>query len=225
MTIYKRFLQTNMYKLIIREFLTERLKRAVIVDLDIEKTPLGHRVVIVAERPGLVIGRHGSTLRELERILTQRFGLENPQIAVVPVSAPELNAKVLASRIAFALQRGVHFRRAAFIAIRQAMEGGARGIEITISGKLVTERARTEKFRSGILLKAGHPKEVLVDEAEAFVLLKPGVYGIKVTIMPPEAKFPDQPRIKMPEEIGEEIKAAPAEGASSKAGEEGGGGS
>ena len=71
----------------------------------------------------------------------------------------------------------------------------------------------------------GDPAQKYLRKAVVHVQLKPGIYGIKVTIMPPEAKFPDQPRIKMPEEIGEEAEATPAEGTSSKASEEGGGGS
>ncbi|MEM2128853.1 MAG: 30S ribosomal protein S3, partial [Candidatus Methanomethylicaceae archaeon] len=82
-------------------------------------------------------------------------------------------------------ERGIHFRRAAFVALRQIMEAGARGAEIVIRGKLSTERSRYEKFRSGAILKAGEPRKYAVDRAVTSVLLKPGVFGIQVSIYLP----------------------------------------
>jgi small subunit ribosomal protein S3 len=75
------------------------------------------------------------------------------------------------------------------------MEAGALGAEIIIRGKLRTERARYEKFKDGYLPKSGNPALTNLREAVLHVQLKPGMYGIKVRIMPPGATFPDQ--IKM----------------------------
>jgi small subunit ribosomal protein S3 len=82
------------------------------------------------------------------------------------------------------------------------MEAGALGVEIIISGKLRTERARFEKFREGYLPKSGEPALQFLHKAELHVQLKPGIYGIKVRIMPPDATFPDQVQIleTIPEE-------------------------
>jgi small subunit ribosomal protein S3 len=108
---------------------------------------------------------------------------------------PELNAYVIAGRVTSALKRGVHFRRAGFWALQQAMEAGALGAEIIISGKLRTERARYEKFRAGYIPKSGEPPLKYMRKAELHVQLKPGIFGIKVRIMPPDAVFPDQVQI------------------------------
>jgi small subunit ribosomal protein S3 len=77
------------------------------------------------------------------------------------------------------------------------MEAGALGAEIVISGKLTTERARFEKFRAGYFPRCGEPALVAMKKAEAHVQLKPGIIGVRVKIMPPDAYFPD--RIKVSE--------------------------
>jgi len=183
----------------INEYLSRRLSRAGYIDVQIFRTPVGTRVVIFAERPPMVIGKRGITIKEIAQILEREFELENPQIDVVQIQNPELNAKIMAYRIARALARGVKFRRAAFIALRRIMEAGAQGAEIVISGKLTSERARFEKFRAGVIIKSGRPREEFVDEAVLHVLLKPGVYGVKVRIMPP-VRPPDKIEIRMPAE-------------------------
>ncbi|MCS7364251.1 MAG: 30S ribosomal protein S3 [archaeon GB-1867-035] len=193
--VKKYFVAEGLKRMEIDEYLSERLKRAGYAGVEIQKTPLGTRVTIYAERPGIVIGRGGLNIKDLAETLEKRFGLENPQIAVAQVQVPELNAKIMALRIARAMERGIHFRRAAFIALRQIVEAGAKGVEIIISGKLRTERARYEKYKAGELLKSGKPYEELVDEATVYVALKPGIYGIKVRIMPP-TKTPDDIIIK-----------------------------
>ncbi|MHA1595352.1 MAG: 30S ribosomal protein S3 [Candidatus Baldrarchaeia archaeon] len=196
MPLRNQIIQEKLKKVAIDEFLEKELKRAGYAGVEIMKTPLGTRVIIYAERTGMVIGKRGKTVRELTQILREQFGIDNPQIEVVPVDNPDLNAKIIAARIASALQRGVHFRRAAYAAIRRAMEAGARGIEIVIGGKLVSERAKHVKFRAGSIPKSGEPAYKYVDEAMMEVLLKPGVYGIKVKIMRGDAPKIDEISIK-----------------------------
>jgi small subunit ribosomal protein S3 len=154
----------------------------------------------------LVIGRGGGTIRELAKILEEKFKVSNPQISVSEMEIPELNAYVVASRIASALQRGVHYRRSGYWALNQVMEAGALGVEIIIGGKLRTDRSRYEKFRAGYLPKCGDPPLKYMRKAEVHVQLKPGILGVKVRIMPPDAKFPDKTRIveNLPEEETEE---------------------
>ncbi|MEM3673036.1 MAG: 30S ribosomal protein S3 [Candidatus Bathyarchaeia archaeon] len=192
MSIVKRFITESIKKAEIDEFLQKKLERAGYGGVAISKTPLGTHIVIYAMRPGLVIGRGGETIRELATILEENFKISNPQISVSEIEVPELNAYVVASRVAAALQRGVHFRRAGFWALNQVMEAGALGAEIIISGKLRTERARYEKFRAGYLPKCGDPALKYMRKAEVHVQLKPGIFGVKVRIMPPDAKFPDK---------------------------------
>lgn len=195
MSVVKHFITESIKKTEIDEFLQKKLERAGYGGVTISKTPLGTHIVIYAMRPGLVIGRGGETIRELAGILEEKFKVANPQISVSEIEIPELNAYVVASRVASALQRGVHFRRAGFWSLNQVMEAGALGAEIVISGKLRTERARYEKFRAGYLVKCGDPSLRYMQKAEVHVQLKPGMFGIRVRIMPPDAKFPDKIRI------------------------------
>jgi len=214
MSIVKRFITESIKKTEIDEFLQKTLERAGYGGVDISKTPLGTHVVIYAMRPGIVIGRGGETIKDLAVTLEENFKLSNPQISVSEIEVPEFNAFVVASRVASALQRGVHFRRAGFWALNQVMDAGALGVEIVISGKLRTERARFEKFRAGYFPRCGDPALTYMKKAEAHVQLKPGIIGVRVKIMPPDAQFPDKIQITKelpPEEIEEKVQEKPAE--------------
>jgi len=204
MSIVKRFITESIKKTEIDEFLQKKLERAGYGGVDLSKTPLGTHVVIYAMRPGIVIGRGGETIKDLASTLEENFNISNPQISVSEIEVPEFNAHVVASRVASALQRGVHFRRAGFWALNQVMDAGALGAEIVISGKLRTERARFEKFRAGYFPRCGEPALKYMKKAEAHVQLKPGIIGVRVKLMPPDAQFPDKIQISeemLPEEI------------------------
>jgi small subunit ribosomal protein S3 len=208
-SIVKRFITESIKKTEIDEFLQRKLERAGYGGVDLSKTPLGTHVVIYAMRPGIVIGRGGETIKDLAATLEENFKISNPQISVSEIEIPEFNAFVVASRVASALQRGVHFRRAGFWALNQIMDAGALGAEIVISGKLRTERARFEKFRAGYFPRCGDAALKYMKKAEAHVQLKPGIIGVRVKIMPPDAQFPDKIQIAEelpPEEKGEEIE-------------------
>jgi small subunit ribosomal protein S3 len=200
MSVVKHFIEDSIKKTEIDEFLQNEFERAGYGGVSITKTPLGTHLVIYTMRPGLVIGRGGETIRALATVLEEKFQLPSPQISVAEIEIPELNAYVVASRIASALKRGVHYRRAGFWGLTQAMEAGALGIEIIISGKLRTDRARYEKFREGYLPKSGEPPRKYMRKAELHVQLKPGTLGVKVRLLPPDAQFPDQVKVHVIEE-------------------------
>ncbi len=183
--IKKYFIEMNVTRLKIDEYLAKTLYKAGYAGVDLFRTPLGDRVVIYADRPAMVIGRRGQQIKKLADILSKYFKLENPQITVTGLEVPELNAKVMASRIALALEKGYHFRRAAFVALRRILSAGAVGCEIVISGKLTSERARYEKIRAGKVYKTGGHLDKLVDRAIVSALLKPGLYGVEVIIVKP----------------------------------------
>jgi small subunit ribosomal protein S3 len=167
-------------------------------------------------RPGIVIGRGGETIKELAASLEQNFKVSNPQISVSEIEVPEFNAHVVANRVSSALERGVHFRRAGFWALNQVMEAGALGCEIVISGKLTTERARFEKFRAGHYPIVGEPALRAMKTAEVHVQLKPGMIGVRVKIMPPDAYFPDKVTImeaEPPSETTVAVASAPTSAA------------
>jgi small subunit ribosomal protein S3 len=207
MSVVKHFIEDSVKKAEIDEFLRNEFERAGYGGVSITKTPLGTHLVVYTMRPGLVIGRGGETIRELAVILEEKFQLPSPQISVAEIEIPELNAHVVASRIASALKRGVHYRRAGFWGLNQIMEAGALGAEIIISGKLRTDRARYEKFRTGYLPKSGEPPRKYMRTAELHVQTKPGILGVKVRLIPPDAQFPDQVKVEIIEREFEEAEA------------------
>ena len=200
MSVVKHFIEDSIKKTEIDEFLQNEFERAGYGGVSITKTPLGTHLVIYTMRPGLVIGRGGETIRALAQVLEEKFQLPSPQISVAEIEIPELNAYVVASRIASALKRGVHYRRAGFWGLTQTMEAGALGAEIIISGKLRTDRARYEKFKTGYLPKSGEPPRKYMRKAELHVQTKPGILGVKVRLIPPDAQFPDQVKVQIVEE-------------------------
>ena len=211
MSSVKHFIDESIKKTGVDEFLWKEFERAGYGGVDITKTPLGTNIVVYAMRPGIIIGRGGATIKNLAKVLEENFELPNPQISVAEIEFPELNSHVMASRIAAALRRGVHFRRSGFWALSQIMDAGALGAEIIISGKLRTERARSEKFRDGYIPKSGEPALKYVRRAIAHAQLKPGIFGVRVLIMPPGAEFPDQVKIFEEEHEEEEAIETPEE--------------
>jgi len=211
MSVIKHFIDESLKKAEINEFLRNEFERAGYGGVDVTKTPLGTHVVIYAMRPGIIIGRGGETIKGLAEVLEKNFMLPNPQISVAEIEIPELNAFVIGSRVASALKRGVHFRRAGYWAINQVMEAGALGVEVIISGKLRTQRARYEKFRAGYLPKSGEPAMKYMRKSELHVQLKPGIFGVKVRIMPSEAEFPDKVQVIDQSEAPKEEEAKSVE--------------
>jgi len=196
MSVSKYFVKEAVKKTEIEEYLAQELKRAGYSRVELTKTPLGTRVVVYAARPGLVIGRRGQSIRDLTQVLEQKFGIENPQISVAAIESPELDPKVVASQITTSLQKGVHFRRAAYWAVQRVLDAGALGVEVTIRGKLTTERSRCEKYRAGYLPRVGDAVLKQLKTAVFYTQLKQGMFGVKVKILPPATEFPDRPSIK-----------------------------
>jgi small subunit ribosomal protein S3 len=207
MSTVNHFIAEAIHNTEIDEFLAKELERAGFGGVEITRTPLGTRVIIYTTKPGLVIGRRGTNIRELARVLEEKFKLQNPQIAVSEIEVPELNPRVMAQNIADALQRGLHFRRACFWALNQIMRAGAIGVEIVIRGKLTTQRHRYEKYVAGYIPKSGDPAIKNTRIGKAHVLLKQGLIGISVSIIPPNAVFPDRLQFITPETT-KEVAAA-----------------
>ncbi|TFF88629.1 MAG: 30S ribosomal protein S3 [Promethearchaeota archaeon] len=202
MAAIEHFIQKKIEKTEIDEFLAKELKRAWYGKVEIQKTPLGTRIVVHAARPGIVIGRRGKNVKQLTKTMEEKFNLENPQIEVVEIEVPELNARVMAERLASRFERGTQYRRASYSILRRIKDAGAKGVEITVSGKLTSHRARYKKFRHGFVAKCGDPANLYVDEAVAYAILKKGVIGINVKIMKDPELLPNE--IKLRKDVSEE---------------------
>jgi len=182
MSAINNVMKNNFRNLELDEFLSETLRDAGYGHVDVQKTPIGTRITLSVTRPGLVIGRKGTGIRDLTSKLEQKFGLSNPQISVTELEAPELNPKIMCNRIAQLIERGTAFRRAAIWTNNTIMNAGALGVEITVAGKLRSERAHFEKHAAGLVPKSGDVANKVVRYGVTHVLTKMGLMGIQLKI-------------------------------------------
>jgi small subunit ribosomal protein S3 len=178
----KNVMKNNFRNMELNEYLSSTLTDAGYGGAEVQKTPIGTKITLFVIRPGLVIGRKGSGIRDLTARLEQQFDLENAQVSVTEVTKPELNPNIMANRIAQLIERGTAFRRASLWTINTIMGAGALGVEITVSGKLRGERAHFEKHTAGIIPKSGKVAEEVVRNATRSMLTKMGLVGIKLKI-------------------------------------------
>jgi len=220
MSVVKRIIRDSIEKVEVDELLADEYEQAGYGGITLTKTPLGTQINLFAMRPGRVIGKRGRAIKEASERLERELGLANPQITVVEVEIPELNPRIMAARVANALERGVHYRRALFWSLRRIMESGALGCEIVLRGKLRSDRSRYEKVSEGYIPKSGDPALTYVKSSTIHVKMKKGTYGVTVTIVPPDSRFPDKvsleglPEIEYPEEeyeLPEGVEPEPAE--------------
>ncbi|RZH67947.1 30S ribosomal protein S3 [Natrinema altunense] len=186
-----QFIENGLQRSQIDEFFQEELGRAGYGGMDVAKTPMGTQIVLKAEKPGMVIGKGGENIRKVTTALEDRFNLEDPQIDVQEVEEPDLNARIVADRLANALERGWYFRKAGHTTIDRIMEAGALGAEIVLSGKVTGARSRVEKFNRGYIKHNGEPAEEVVDHGQGVAVMKLGTIGVDVKIIPPGAELPD----------------------------------
>ena len=182
MNAVKNVIKSNYRNMELDEFLSQTLKDAGYGFADVQKTTIGTRITLYVTRPGLVIGRKGTGIKDLTAKLEQKFGLNSPQISVMEVSVSELNPKIMCNRIAQLIERGTAFRRAALWTINTVMNAGALGVEVSISGKLRSERAHFEKHSAGIIPKSGDVASRVVNTGITHVLTKMGLMGVQLRI-------------------------------------------
>ena len=191
MSSVKNVIKDNYNMMLLKDYLRQKIKDAGFSGVDISKTPTGTRIALHVTRPGIVIGRKGSGIRELTDTLGSKFGLKNPQISVVEIPKPELSPNVMCTRLASHIERGTAFRRATMWTMQQIMDGGAMGVQITVSGKLRGDRSAFEKHSAGILPRAGHHADVIVAEDIAHVKTPMGLIGVRIRIARKDKFIPE----------------------------------
>lgn len=177
--------------MLLKDYLRGAIKESGFSHVEISKTPTGTRVVLHVTRPGIVIGRKGTGIRELTEKLEKDFGLKSPQIAVNEISQPELTSSVMCNRLAQLIERGTAFRRATMWTLQQIMNAGAMGVQITVSGKLRGDRSSFEKHSLGVLPRAGHQATIIVDEDTAHIPTPMGYIGVRIRIARKERYIPE----------------------------------
>lgn len=204
MNTAKNLMFNNYKNMELDSYLKEKLRESGYGGVEIQKTPIGTRITLYVTRPGLVIGRKGVGIKDLTSKLESNFGLNNPQVSVMEIEIPELNAKIMANRIAQLVERGTAFRRAAIWTLNTVMNAGALGTEVTIAGKLRSERAHFEKHSAGIIPKSGNLADRVVKVAVTNVLTKMGLMGIQLRIV---LKNEIQSEFQLNEEINKTDKS------------------
>jgi small subunit ribosomal protein S3 len=189
----------------IREYVRNSLGKGKVSRVKIEYTPVGEKIIISTNRPGLIIGRGGEKIDELTRILKSKFNLENPHIEIDEIRNAEFDAQIMADEIALSLERfgPLKFKVIAYKTLQRIMNAGALGTEIRLSGKLPSARAKTWRFAQGFLKKTGDSAKV-VDRAQAVAQTRPGTVGVKVSILSPDADLKD--KIDVNEKLLEKIR-------------------
>lgn len=221
--IERKFVAQKMKEFQIQEYITQNLENVGHSHTKMVKTPLGEKIIIYASRPGLIVGRKGQNIKQLTKTLKKKFELENPQVEINEVEIPNLDANIVAEKIVGALEKfgSEKFKAIGHKIMTDVMNAGALGIEIVISGKVPSSRAKSWRFYSGYLKKCGDIAIVGVRKADAQAQLKTGVIGVKVRIMPPNIKLPDDIQLieqketeidETKKEVKEEIKGKTKKG-------------
>lgn len=210
--IERKIVGEKIKELQIEEYITNNLKNSGHSHTKIQRTPLGEKIIIFASRPGLIVGRRGQNIKKLTQDLKTKFSLENPQIEISEVDNPNIDAQIVSDRIAASLERygSQRFKGIAHKVMMDTMSSGALGIEIVISGKVPGARAKSWRFYQGYLKKCGDIALTGVNKAHSSAKLKSGIIGIKVSVMPPTTKLPDD--MKLREDIAGEVKDEGAKG-------------
>lgn len=192
----------------VKEYVKKILGKGKVSDIKIERTPIGERIIVHTTRPGLIIGSKGEAIQQLTETLKKQFKMENPKIEVSEIAHPDFDAKNVADQIAIALERfgPQSFKMRAYRALERIKNAGALGAEIVLSGKLPAEKARAWRFGYGYLKKTGEID--IVNKAQSTAKTKPGIVGIKVSIVPKDALIADKIEVEKfimikPEEVAE----------------------
>lgn len=176
-----------------KEHIKKSIGKGKVSKVKIEYTPVGEKIIISTNAPGLVIGRGGEKISELTQILKREFKFSNPHVEIDEIKEPEFDAQIMADEIALGLERfgPIKFKVLAYRALQKIMKAGALGVEIRLNGKLPGSRAKSWRFAQGYLKKAGDSAKV-VDKAQARAETKPGTVGIEVSILSPYARLVDK---------------------------------
>ena len=164
----------------IRKYIKSNITNSGVSEIIIERSGKKCTVSIHTSRPGFVIGKKGSDIDKIKNNLS-KFTTNEVTLNIKEVKKPETNAYLVAENIAQQLVKRISYRRAMKRSMQSCIRLGARGIKVSISGRLGgNEIARTEWLREGSI--PSHTLRADIDYAEAEALTTYGIIGIKVWI-------------------------------------------
>ncbi|MBT4935769.1 30S ribosomal protein S3 [Candidatus Woesearchaeota archaeon] len=215
--IEREFISQKTKEFYIKKYIEKKLRGVGISQIRLKKIPLGEKIIIHTSRPSLIVGSKGANIKDLTKHLKIEFKLENPQIEIIEVKNLFLDANVVAERIVGSLERfgSARFKGVGHKVMGNVINSGALGVELIFSGKIPGARAKNWRFYQGYLKKCGDVAVSGVKKAKRTALLKSGVIGIKVSIMPPDIVLPDHvvildEPIQIVEELPEKAEKKPA---------------
>ena len=191
--IERTFIQKNLNRMEMEDYLTKKLDRAGFSKLEIIKTPLVTRIVLHVAKPGMAIGKSGATIKQLTETMGAKYKIDNPQIEIQELKDPRLDARVQVEKMASMIEKGFQWRSVAFRTVKDAVDAGAQGVELVVKGKLSGKggRKRKQRIAYGYLKKIGDQAK-LVDFAKAAAYPKAGAIGLRLKIVHPDVVFPDK---------------------------------
>ena len=135
----------------IREFLKKKLYDAGVGSIDIERTSDRVIIIVSTSQPGIVIGQGGADVDRL-KVEVQKLSKQKVDLKVKEIKKADLNAQLVAEKIAKDLEARISFRRAMKSAMGRTMKNGAKGIKTSVSGRLGgADMARTEFYSEGTI--------------------------------------------------------------------------
>jgi len=205
----KKFCADGVFFAELNHFFKRELSEDGYGGLEVRVTPQKTEIIIRATRTRNVLGYKGKRIRELTAVIQKRFGFQDEEIEIFAerVLQRGLNPDVQAESLKYKILQGLAVRRACYGVMRVIMEASAHGVEVIISGKLRTQRAKSMKFCDGYMKKSGQAAKNYVVRGVRHLLLKSGIMGIQVKIMlpwdptgkmGPKDPLPDVVRVKEP---------------------------
>ena len=167
----------------VTEFIKNNFPAGDYSDIELQRTPLGLKIIIYTNKPGRIIGKGGKTINDITEAVKKQFGIENPQIDVKSVENANLDPNIVAKQISSALERGYNLKKICNLSMKRMLDAGAIGAEIIVAGKVTGSKSMTAKFLEGYLKHCGHSAKELVHKGFAEALTRPGKIGVTVKIM------------------------------------------
>src|SRR3989338_1988493 len=196
--IEREFISQKTKEFYIKKYIENKLSGVGISSIKLKKIPLGEKIIIHTNKSSIIVGSKGSNVKDLTRELKKEFNLDNPQIEINEVKDIFLDASLVADRIVNSLERfgSNRFKSIGHKIMENILKSGAVGVEIIISGKIPGARAKSWRFYQGYLKKCGDIAVSGVRKAQKSALLKSGIIGIKVAIMPADLVLPDKIEVR-----------------------------
>eukprot|EP00919_Chromeraceae_sp_WS-2016_P022890 GHVR01054470.1.p1 GENE.GHVR01054470.1~~GHVR01054470.1.p1 ORF type:complete len:238 (+),score=39.73 GHVR01054470.1:35-748(+) len=208
----RKFVRDGVFYSELNEFLSRVLAEEGYSGVEVRLTPVKTDLIIKATRTREVLGEKGKRIRELTSMVQKRFDFADNSLELYAekVENRALCSMAQAESLRYKLLGGLAVRRACYGVLRYVMENGAKGCEVTVSGKLRAQRAKVMKFKDGYMIATGFPAKEYISVAVRSVLMRQGVLGIKVKIMlpydptgkqGPSTPLPDNIQVHEPKEI------------------------